>query len=79
MQEHYLTSPPTLRRVSWCFPLICISLLTREIEHLMSLLVNRIEALSAVRRKFNTQVCYLPLLVSEGNAASRDLALKSFG
>lgn len=31
------------------------------------------------RRKFNTQVCYLPLLVPEGNAASRDLALKSFG
>lgn len=78
-QDGCPSSPPTLRSVSWCFPCICISLLTREIEHLMYLLVNRIEALSAVRRKFNTQVCYLPLLGPEGNAASRDLALKSFG
>ena len=45
-------------------------------EHLAYLLVNRIEALSAVRSKFNT---YLSLLVSGGNATPRDLTYRSLG
>ena len=60
--------------LSWFFFFFFV--LTGEMEHLAYLLVNRIEALSAVRGKFNT---YLSLLVSGGNAASRDLTYRSLG
>lgn len=35
---------PTLIDVRWCLVLICLSLITREIEHLVYFLGNRIEA-----------------------------------
>lgn len=54
-------SPSPLRRVSCCL-LICLSLLPREIEHLVYLFIHRFEVSSAVRRKFNTQANHLPLL-----------------
>lgn len=65
---------PTLTSIRWCLVLISLSLIIREIERLICCQTTELEPYRPWGENSTLRPVYPLLLVSEGNAASRDLA-----